>query len=192
LYQIIRKEHNYKQTIISHHLDYLIQKGWIIGETERKNFTKNGISREKIKHKFKISDLGIEKYEDGSAFRHIRNNSAINITSTNSVIFAGNGNIVNANYSDLSQKLEDFRAHISENTQLTEEQKLNSQADIATIQNQLSKPKPNNEIIKSAWASIQFIVTIPGLITFYNQLHNYSTTFLNSLFKHKPFLTNLI
>lgn len=170
LYGAIRSKHEYKQNLISHHLDYLIQKGWVTEEVLTSTFTKDGVSIPQTKKRYKISYIGIEKYEDGSVFHHIKNDSSFNISSINSVIVVGNGNIVNANYSELSQKLTDLHSSILKSSSLSEEQKLNALADLATIQNQLSKTKPERGIIKSAWETLKGIATISGAVSLCEQI----------------------
>jgi hypothetical protein len=46
---------------------------------------------------------------------------------------------------------------------LTEEQKLESIADIQTLQAQLAKPEPNRSVLKAVWSSLQVLATVEGV-----------------------------
>ena len=53
---------------------------------------------------------------------------------------------------------------------LTDEEKLNYQAEIGTIQNQLKKNQPNVNIIKLAWNSLEKVSTVAGAIDFIEKI----------------------
>ncbi len=179
LYSAIKKEHDYKQNVISHHLDYLVQKGWVTEQVIKSEFTTpTGATVPQKKTQYKISAQGIEMYEAGSAFHYIKKDSTINVTGMNNVVIVGEGNVVNANFSELSQKLSNLETAISNSHDISEDNKLEVLADLATIQNQIAKNTPNKSILKAAWEGLKGIATVSGVISAYEQAsHAISTLF---------------
>ena len=49
---------------------------------------------------------------------------------------------------------------------ISEDQKLDLTSDLATIQSQLSKTKPDKSIIQTVWSSIEKTVTVSGFVDF--------------------------
>lgn len=150
----------FKQKQVNSNLDYLVQKGWVAKIEERKTFTTpRGTTQESVSTTYKISDIGIDRLEGASTYQLKEHYSHINITNIKGVTIVGSGNVVNTELTDLSKVLSELETNVSESEELSEEQKLNAIADIGAIQNQLSKPEPNTNIIKEAWAAIKAAVT---------------------------------
>jgi len=155
----------YKQKEVNSNLDYLVQKGWVARSEERRTFTTpRGTAQESISTTYKISDVGIDRLEGASTYQIKEHYSQINITNIKGVTILGSGNVVNTELTDLCKILSEIENIISESDELSDEQKLNSIADIGAIQNQLSKPQPNRNIIKEAWAGIKEVVTAASFI----------------------------
>ena len=55
-------------------------------------------------------------------------------------------------------------------SELNDEEKMNSQADIETIKSQLAKPKPDKDIIRKAWSALKVVSTINGVVSLYTKI----------------------
>lgn len=158
------KQKDISQQQVVSNLDYLIQKGWVKPDIEQKTFTtKSGISVPSTSTRYKITDLGIDKIEGESAFQRQDKYAGINITNIQGVTVIGDENVVNAEYSDLYDALNEFGKSISSSDELSDEQKLNITADVESLKNQLSKPQPNRSIIQNIWSGIEKLVAVAGL-----------------------------
>jgi len=94
------------QSQVISNLTYLIDRKWINTiEIEKTVKVKGGTIPSKVTW-YEISALGIEKIEGGSAFEPKDKYPGINITATGSnIITLGDGNVVNAKFSDLHSQL---------------------------------------------------------------------------------------
>ncbi len=155
-------------------LDYLVQKKWVRTETKISRFQiPGGGLQTSEKTTYKISDVGIDLLEGASAYTRPKDADKINVTNINGVTIVGNGNIVNSALTEVSNLLEELKSETIRSQALAPEQKLDVNADIETIQSQLSKPKPIIEIIHAAWSGIEKIVVaaeFAGLIAQITQL----------------------
>jgi len=157
------KEYEIKSSEVNSNLDYLIQKDWIKKVIEQRTFTtKRGTTQQAEKITYKISYIGIDRLEGASTYKIDSSFSKINITNINGVTVIGSGNVVNSKFTDLSRFLSELERNINETKELNEEEKLNILADIGSIQNQLSKPKPNFDVIKTIWKGVEKAVTVGG------------------------------
>ena len=77
------------------------------------------------------------------------------------IITLGDGNQINAKFTDLGQSLVALRDAIIAST-TPESEKMTLIADIETIQSQLAKPEPNRTIIRSAWETVKGAASING------------------------------
>ena len=80
-----------------------------------------------------------------------------------SVVVVGGNNVVNASYSDLYGALGILGESIKASDKLTEEQKLNAQADVETIKNQIVKSEPDRTIVQRAWEGLKTVATLEGV-----------------------------
>ncbi len=141
-------------------LDYLIQKGWVKEEKENRTFTtRRGTTQVSESKKYKISDVGIDKLEGGSIYGKDEATTRIDVTNVNGVMVIGSGNIVNANYTDFSRSLSELESMVAESSSISQEDKLSAIADLGTIQSQVSKPEPNNDVIKTIWGGIKKVLS---------------------------------
>lgn len=160
--QAAMKKEGIKQTEVNSNLDYLLQKGWVSVVEERKTFTtRGGTQQESVSRKYKISDVGIDRLEGASTYEMRDHYSDINITNIKGVTVVGSGNVVNTEFADLSELLDQIEEQIQKSS-ISEEEKLNAISDIGTIQTQLSKPTPNASIIEQAWKGVEVAVTAAG------------------------------
>lgn len=166
--QIVQEKFTCKQQEISHNLDYIIQKGWVIKETIEKSFTtKDGMNINNPQFKYKISDIGIDKYEEASTFHSTKHHPTVNITNINGVTVVGNGNIVNSTYTKLMSELVNLKTALDKSKNISDTQKLEAIADIESIQSQLEKPHPNVSVIKTLFTPLEKVATVAGVYSAY-------------------------
>ncbi|MCJ7425217.1 hypothetical protein MUP01_13260 [Candidatus Bathyarchaeota archaeon] len=89
----------------------------------------------------------------------------INITNIQGVTVIGEGNYVHSQYSDLYQSLDLLGEGIRQADRLSDEAKLNYQAEIETIKSQLLKPNPDRSILKTAWNALKGVATVGGVVS---------------------------
>lgn len=148
------------QASVNSNLDYLVQKGWVREDvTPRSYTTPGGMVKQSEVRTYKISDIGIDKLEGASSYRLREHISKVNITNVHGVTIIGDGNVVNTNFTDLSRLLSELETTVLESPDISEEEKLNIAADIGSLQNQLSKPRPDRGIISTLWNGIEKAVT---------------------------------
>lgn len=159
------KQKGISQQDVIANLDYLMQKGWVKPVIEQKTFTtKSGISVPSTSTRYKITDVGIDKIEGESTFQRQDKYAGINITNIQGVTVVGDENIVNTEYSDLYQALNELENSVSSSDKLSDEDKLNITADVEGLKNQLSKPKPDKMIVSRLWSGIEKTAKVAGLI----------------------------
>ena len=112
---------------------------------------------------FKISDKGVDYKAGPSKFQNIERYEGINVSAVGSVVVVGGNNVVNASYTELYESLSILGEAIKANDKLTDEEKLNAQAEIETIKNQLVKSNPDRTTIQRAWAALKTIATLEGV-----------------------------
>ena len=127
---------------------------------ERTFKTEKGMEVSQEQIKYKISDIGINQLEAGTMFKKPQSTSHVNITNLQGITIVGDGNIVNAEFTDLSRALDELDKAIAESSELSDEQKLDAAGDLSTIRTQIAKKNPNRSIIKSAWQSLEAIATL--------------------------------
>jgi len=178
----LKESHQLKQQEVASNLDYLVQKGWVGEKVTARSFTtKTGTTQNSQQTKYKISDIGIDRLEKASLFRKTPLSGTINITNIRGVTVVGDGNVVNANFTEVVDNLRELRDVLEKSPKLNDEQRLEVLADIDALEVQLQKPKLNVRVIELLWQSISAIATIAG--------------FADATFKIgeliQPFLTNL-
>ncbi|OGY17223.1 MAG: hypothetical protein A2785_04375 [Candidatus Chisholmbacteria bacterium RIFCSPHIGHO2_01_FULL_49_18] len=157
------KKENVGRNEVARNLDYLIQHGWVLEDVINRPYTTpKGFQVPSEKRLYKLSDVGLRYAEGESSFDRTSVFSGINITSIGGITVVGNNNIVRNEFMDSLRAFNQLEGAAKVSDQLTEEQKLNIQADIQTIKNQLSKAQPNKSILKSAMEGIAFIGSLPG------------------------------
>ena len=157
------REHGIKQAEAISSLDYLLQKGWVKEVIETRTFTtKGGTTEHRETKRYKISDIGIDRLEGASVYRREESFSRINVTNIHGVTVIGTGNVVNAEFTDLSRTLSELEEAVAESRSISDEEKLNLVADLTTIQSQLSKTKPDRSIVRAIWSGSEKILTAAG------------------------------
>lgn len=157
----MKARHGMAQAEVSSNLDYLVQVGWVREVVKERSFkTERGMEVSQEQVKYKVSDVGINHLESGTAFRKAEAVRHVNITNIKGVTIVGDGNIVNAEFTDLSRALDEMDHAIADSSALSDEQKLNTAGDLSTIRNQIAKQDPNRSIIQAAWESLQKVATV--------------------------------
>jgi len=152
------------QQDVASNLDYLVQVGWAREVVRDRSFkTPRGMEISQEQVKYKISDVGINHLEAGTVFRRAEAARRVNITNVRGVTIVGDGNIVNASFTDLARALDELDAAVAGSDDLPDEQKLDAAGDLATIRGQLAKPSPSVSIIKTAWTSLGRIADVATL-----------------------------
>lgn len=149
-------------------LDYLVQHGWVNEKIIKRPYkTPKGFEVPNEKHLFGLSEVGL-KYIDGeSEFDRTSVFSGINITNIGGVTVLGSNNVVRNEFVDILRAFNQLEGAVKMSDKLSEEQKLDVQADIQTIKNQLSKSSPDKNILQKAMESISFIGSLPGIVEVY-------------------------
>lgn len=166
------KQRGLTEQEIVRNLDYLIQTGWILKE-ERESYrlqTKRGMVPVRTGY-FKISDKGINHFEGISKFQKLHPPTGINIMNIQGVTIVGDGNIVNAQYSNLYRSLSLLSEEIQKSDEFSDEEKLNYIAEINTIKSQLSKTTPDKSIITRAWGKLKSLATIASIANLLEKIH---------------------
>jgi len=159
------KEKGLKEQEIAGNLYYLIQSGWV--EEERKTFpiTRGGGTIKAETVSYRITDKGINHFEGPSKFQRAQKLAGINITNIQGVTVVGDGNYVYNQYSNLYRSLDLLGEEIRQTDTLSDEEKLNYQAEIETIKSQLLKPNPDRSILRTAWNVLKGVATVGGVVS---------------------------
>jgi hypothetical protein len=175
----LKAAHDLTQQEVQSNLTYLISQGWVEEDTVEKSFTApSGTVVPSSTSYYKITAAGIDKIEGPGEFTMPKFHG-INIQATGqSIITLGDGNQINARFSELGTALVELRDAIT-NSEAPEEEKLSLVADIETIQSQLAKPVPNKGIIRSAWDAVKVAATINGCTTLVTKVTTLVAGFLS-------------
>ena len=158
------KNQGFKEPEIVSNLDYLIQTKWVIREVEEYPLRKGGVSLIARKITYKISEKGINHFQGVSKFQTVHKFENINVTNVQGITVIGENNIVYNKHIELFRYLDLLDTEIQKSDKLNDEDKLSSHADIETIKSQLAKPKPNREILKTAWEGVKVAATVGGVV----------------------------
>jgi hypothetical protein len=94
------------------------------------------------------------------------------------IITLGDGNQINAKFSELGTALANLRESIAK-SQAPEAEKMNLVADIETVQSQLAKPAPNRGIISAAWTAIKGASVIAECIPLVEKVQHFIAPFIS-------------
>jgi predicted transcriptional regulator len=174
----LKAQHGLTQSEVQSNLTYLLSQGWVEEKDVQKQFrAKGGTVMPSVTTFYKITAAGIDKIEGPGEFTMPKfHGIKIEATGQN-IITLGDGNQIDARFSDLGQTLVDLRNAITESS-LAENQKMSLVADIDTVQSQLAKPEPNRNIIAAAWQSLQLAATIDGCAGLFEKVRHLISPFL--------------
>jgi len=147
----LKASHGLTQQEIQSNLTYLISQGWVEEERVQKRIiAPRGTVVPSATSYYKITAAGIDNIEGPGEFT-MPKFQGINIQATGqNIITLGDGNQINAQFSELGQALVELREAIIKSNK-PEAEKMNLVADIDTIRSQLAKPIPNKSIVNMAW-----------------------------------------
>lgn len=166
------------QNQVVKNLDFLVQNGWVIEIIEKRTFkSEKGFEFPSEKRLYKLSDAGINYFEGLSKFTTSSRFAGINIGNVSGIVILGDNNIVRSEFVELFRSLDQLENAVKVSAQLNTEEKLNIQADIQAIKDQLIKRSPDKSIIKRAMDSIQFLGSIPGVVEVFNIVKNFIDKF---------------
>jgi hypothetical protein len=174
----LKVQHGLTQQEVQSNLTYLLSQGWVEEKHVQKQFrAKGGTVIPSVTTFYQITAAGIDKIEGPGEFTMSKfHGIKIEATGQN-IITLGDGNQIDARFSDLGQTLVELRHAITESS-VPENQKMSFVADIDTVQSQLAKPEPNHNIIAAAWQSLQLAATIDGCIGLFEKVTHLISPFL--------------
>lgn len=174
----LKSQHGLTQQEVQGNLTYLLSQGWVEEKDVQKQFrTRAGTVMPAVTTFYQITAAGIDKIEGPGEFTMSKfHGIKIEATGQN-IITLGDGNQIDARFSELGQTLVELRNAITESS-APENQKMSLVADIDTVQSQLSKPEPNHGIIAAAWQSLQLAATIDGCVGLYEKVRHLIAPFV--------------
>ena len=158
----LKEQHGLTQQEVQSNLSYLLSQGWTEEKEVQKQIRAAGGTLIPSTTKFyQITAAGIDKIEGPGEFTMPRF-QGIKIEATGQNIIAlGDGNQINARFSDLGNALAELREGITR-SDAPEVEKMTLVANIDTIQSQLATPKPSKGILQAAWDTIRTATTLNG------------------------------
>lgn len=153
-----------QQSVISN-LTYLIDRGWVKKCEVQKTVHVPGGTIPSVVTWYEISALGIDKIEGGSEFEPKDRYAGIEVNATGTnVITLGDGNVVNARFSELRERLDDLKTQITSSAALSEKEKFDAAVDIESFKDQLAKERQDKTILGPLWTGIERVASIAGLL----------------------------
>ena len=151
------------QPRVMSNLTYLLDRGWVKKHEVQKTVVVNGGTIPSTVTWYRIAAAGIDKIEGGSEYEPKDRYEGINVTATGTnVITLGDGNVVNAQFSELREHLDELKSQITAAT-LDEKQKFDVAADIESIKDQLAKECPDKTILGHLWRGIEHVTKFAGM-----------------------------
>jgi hypothetical protein len=165
VYRQLKLSHQLRRQDIRRNLTYLISERWVEEEPVIKHVRlPSGGTLPQATPYYKITAAGIDKIEGPGEFTMPKFHG-ININAVGqSIVTIGDGNQVNARFSDVGNALADLRQAIVASKKLTDDDKVSAVADIDAIQSQLAKPKPSGSVLKTLWSGVETLATAAGLV----------------------------
>lgn len=182
LTSLVKSKIDVKQQEVSINLQFLIKNSYVDEKEIQNPFTAAKYNA-KPQVRYELSQSGFSFFEQGSKFDLADRNAGINIQMLNSVAVLGNQNvvknIVRQEYRDGYLKIEEFEKKVNLSSALTDEEKVNTQADLETIKNQLAKEKPNTGIIQTVLTSLSFLANISELAPHFKNVKDWLLSIFN-------------
>jgi len=159
------KKKGIEKKYVVRNLIYLIETGWVNEEVKESQFFTGKMRIPTEKKSYRISKDGIDYFEGSSKFQKSNKLAGISMNDIkNSVIIVGDNNVVRNEYKDLFEVLEDLGRQIRINSQLSNEEKLEYQAEVDTIEAQIKKSEPDKSILKTSWGALEKLSTVAGIV----------------------------
>lgn len=93
-----------------------------------------------------------------------------NVQGMTTIVIGNSNTVINNQYIELYKSLDLLSEAIRKTASLSDEDKLNYMGEIETIKSQLTKPKPDGNIIKQAWEKLKPLATISSIVTFFERI----------------------
>jgi hypothetical protein len=146
---------------VNRDLSYLVDTRWVTKDVEESQFRKGkSVFTRETNRTFRISPSGIEGFQGKTKFHRADGIAGINIQNVSGVVNVGDENYIRNESVSLFKVLDELDGRIRMSNQLTDEQKLEYQADVKTIQNQLPKATPDKGIVQKTWDALGKLATI--------------------------------
>lgn len=160
----LKSSHGLSQPEVQSNLTYLISQKWVEEKRIEKVVTApRGTAIPSSTSFFGITAAGIDKIEGEGEFTMPKfHGIKIEATGQN-IITLGDGNQINAQFTDLGTALVELRNAITRSA-APEAAKLSLVADIDTMQSQLAKPMPSKRIVGAAWEAVEGAAAIDGCV----------------------------
>jgi len=130
----LKDRYGMTQQMVISNLTYLIDRSWVKKCEVEKTVNVPGGTIPSTVTWYHISADGIEKIEGGSEFEPKDRYAGIEINATGTnVITLGDGNVVNARFSELHERLNDLKSRITSSADLSEKQKFDAAVDIESF-----------------------------------------------------------
>jgi len=161
----LKTKYGMTQQMVISNLTYLIDRGWVKKcEVEKTVNVPAGTIPSTVAW-YHISADGIEKIEGGSEFEPKDRYAGIEVNATGTnVITLGDGNVVNARFSELRERLDGLKSQITSSAALSEKQKFDAAVDIESFKDQLAKESQDKAILGPLWTGIDRVASIAGLV----------------------------
>lgn len=161
----LKTKYGMTQQMVISNLTYLIDRGWVKKCEVEKTVNVPGGTIPSVVTWYHISADGIEKIEGGSEFEPKDRYAGIEVNATGTnVITLGDGNVVNARFSELRERLDDLKSQITSSAALSEKQKFDAAVDIESFKDQLAKESQDKSILGPLWSGIERVASIAGLV----------------------------
>lgn len=161
----LKAHHGLTQQQVQSNLTYLLSQGWVEEKSVEKQVRgPGGTVIPSVTKYYQITAAGIDKIEGPGEFTMPKSHGIKVEATGQNIITLGDGNQIDAQFSDLGQALVELREAITRSS-APEAEKMSLVADIDTIQSQLAKPNPNRHIIAGTWEAVKAAAAISGCAT---------------------------
>lgn len=175
----LKERYELKQQQVIANLTYLIDNVWVKTVDVEKTVKVKGGTIPQVTTFYEITAKGIDKIEGGSQFEPKERYAGINITATGkNIITLGDGNVVNAQFSELHSALDELKDAITKSQDLDEAAKLYLAVDIESIKDQLAKAEPDKTIVGHLWAGLEKVAVLSGVAAAYQKVAPYIQSLL--------------
>ncbi len=166
LSSVVKAKVGAKTQETSLNLQSLIKSGYV-DEKEIQNTFAAAKFNSKPSVKYELSRDGMSLFDKGSRFDRADRNAGINISAVGSTVVVGNQNvvknIVREEYREGYLKLEELGKRINSLSEVSDDRKVEAQADIETIKNQLAKKAPDKGIVGTSLKGLAFAADIAAV-----------------------------
>ena len=174
------KEKGIEKKYVIRNLHYLIETKWVVEEIKESQYITVKMRIPTEKKTYYISQNGIDFFDKPSKFQKTNPLAGVNMGNVvNSVIILGDNNYVRNENKVLGESLGKFGNQIRLSSELSDDEKIDYQAEINTIKSQLAKINPDKGIIEKSWNILKKgVATIGGIAGVYNTVKPLIDSFL--------------